>query len=236
MKYNINKKIMILILMVISLILDLLLMFILYLSIDTKKYEYKIYNNSLIYELNKIIIVGDSRMWLINNSREKLNMPNNIIFDAESGAKINWLTIVGIPRLYEILKDTDKKYKYNVVFNLGVNDLNSDEKVEILAKRYFDEYKKIINSNKSISFYFLSVNPIEENTLQEKFDRENKRTNKKIEEFNNYFINRLSKENIENAKYCDSYNTLNFVLPDGLHYDSETNKKIINYIINNCIK
>ena len=40
----------------------------------------------------------------------------------------------------------------------------------------------------------------------------------------------------KNIKYCDSYNTLSFFLPDGLHYDTVTDQKIIDFIINKCIK
>lgn len=235
MKSDLNKKIVLLISIVMSLFLIIFIISYMYLNMDIKNYEYKIYDNSSLYKLNKIVLVGDSRMWLIDRSKDQLNIPDNIIFDAESGAKIGWLNNTGIPKLYKIINDIDKNYKYNVVFNLGVNDLDSDEKVEVLAKRYFDTYKKIILNNKNISFYFLSVNPINEKDLYEKFSKNSKRTNKKIEEFNSYFIDRLKKENISNVRYCDSYNTLDFVLPDGLHYDSNTDKRIISYIIGNCI-
>ena len=36
--------------------------------------------------------------------------------------------------------------------------------------------------------------------------------------------------------YCDAYHDLDFDTDDGLHYTRETNKKIIKYITDDCIK
>lgn len=236
MKCYFNRKFIILVLFTISFIFTIFIFGYVYLNSKCDNYKYKIIDNSLLYDLNKIVIVGDSRMWLIDVSRDKLNIPSNIIFDAESGARIDWLHNKGIYKLEEIIKNMNSNYKYSVIFNLGVNDLDSDSDVEEIAREYFDTYKKIIVNNKNISFYFLSVNPIDDVTIYEKFSKYNKRTNKKIEKFNNYFNHRLKKEDLSNAKYCDSYNNLKFVLPDGLHYDLDTDKRIINYIIRNCAK
>ena len=40
----------------------------------------------------------------------------------------------------------------------------------------------------------------------------------------------------DNIKYCDSYNSINFEMPDGLHYNYKTDEKIMKYIIEKCIK
>ena len=200
---------------------------------ELKKEE--IINNKSIYDLNKIIIIGDSRMELINNKRYELTIPNSIIFIAKSGAKISWLYETGLPQLYKVINQ-DEKYKYHVVFNLGVNDLNSDIDIKNLAKEYYNAYKSAIRNYKDVSFYFLSVNPVDENRIYTHFNPNNKRTNKKIKELNNYFINFINKDNLKNVKYCDSYNNLKFYLPDGLHYDTETDKKIIKYIIKECVE
>lgn len=197
------------------------------------EYNFNIVERKSILEMNKIIIIGDSRMELIELDRDKLNITSSIMFDAISGAKIDWLYSTGIPKLYELISNDN--YKYTVIFNLGVNDLDSDINPNQIAKDYFDIYKKIINQNKSISFYFLSVNPIDEYRIYNYFSKSNKRTNYKINQFNNYFINRLEEEKLENVEYCDSSSSLIFVLPDGLHYDFNTNKNIINYIINDCV-
>ena len=229
MSMNINKK-------SISLIIIICLLLIISLFYENYNFESKLqnynYNNTSIPLMNKIIIIGDSRMELINNKREKLKIPDSVVFIARSGAKINWLYDSGIPELYKIINNK-KKYNYHIVFNLGVNDLDDDVSISDLASKYYKIYKQIITNNNDISFYFLSVNPVDENRIYKYFSRYNGRTNKKIEEFNNYFINKLKKEKLNNINYCDSYNNLNFYLPDGLHYD--TNINIMQYIINNCV-
>lgn len=202
-------------------------------KLEFKKNE--IINNKSIYNLDKIIIIGDSRMEFINNKKNELNIPKNIVFIAKSGAKISWLRESGLPELNKVIKK-NKKYENHVIFNLGVNDLDSNIDIENLASEYYNAYKSIIKYNKDISFYFLSVNPIDENRIYTYFNINNKRTNKKIEKFNKYFLNFIKKDNLKNIKYCDSYNNLEFYLPDGLHYDTETDKKIIEYIIKKCIK
>jgi len=228
---NFKNKLIILIVFVFS-------CFIIFISM----YNY-IFDNKIYYDLNstykksilnntKVIVVGDSRMQQINNTKNKLNIPLNFEFDSKGGAIIKWLYDIVINELNKYINDN--RYNYIVVFNLGVNDLNCDIDPKILAKKYFNTYKKIINNNKDIKFYFLSVNPIVEKVINH-HDPKQKRTNKKIEEFNKYFINKINDKNINNFNYCDSYNNLKFNLPDGLHYDSNTNKNIINYIINNYI-
>lgn len=232
---NLKKQKIILLIFVILFVLFLIIfIFNNNLNISINKYKFDISYKKTISEISKVIIIGDSRMELIEIDKEKLNVPTNFIFDAESGAKISWLYSVGIPKLYKIINNKSN-YKYKVIFNLGVNDLNDDIDIKQKADEYFNTYKNIIESNKNIFFYFLSVNPVDENRIYKYFSKENKRTNNKIEKFNNYFIKMLKKEKLKNVKYCDSYNTLDFELPDGLHYNFKTNNKIIKYLIEECI-
>lgn len=206
-----------------------------FINLKLERYsEFNLNNNELL-SINKIIIIGDSRMELINSKKEIFKIPNNITFIAKSGAKIDWLYYIGISKLNDELVDTSK-YKYHVVFNMGVNDLNSNIEVTKLAHKYFTIYSKIIEKYNNVLFYFLSVNPVDEEKIYKYFSKDNKRTNKKIEEFNKYFINKLSKMPINNAKYCDAYKNIDFYLSDGLHYDTKTNKKIMDFIINDCVK
>ena len=46
----------------------------------------------------------------------------------------------------------------------------------------------------------------------------------------------MDNSELNNIYYCDSYNTLDFKTDDGLHYTRDTNKDIINYIANKCVK
>ena len=204
------------------------------LNYPTKKYKTNILNKDYIYELNKIIIVGDSRMELIENNKDKMNLPKSIIFDAKSGAKIDWLYREGIPKLYKILKN--QNYNYHVVFNLGVNDMDSNISIKNIVNQYYKTYKRIITNNEQTNFYILSVNPIDENKIYNLFNKNSKRTTKKIELFNKEMIKLIKKDNIKNIKFCNSYNSIDFEMPDGLHYNYKTDEKIMKYIIEKCVK
>ena len=200
---------------------------------NERKYSI-VFNNNIKLEIKKIILVGDSRMELMYKSRKDLNIPRSIIFDAKSGARINWFISDGIPNLYKIINDKD--YKYYVVFNLGVNDLHYVEDVESRAQEYYKLYNNIINNNPNVNFYFLSVNPIIEDVLKENFGHDDKKTNKKINTFNKEMKRLIGKNSLNNFKYCDSNNSLDFVIPDGIHYDLNTNRNILDFILNRCIK
>ena len=81
----------------------------------------------------------------------------------------------------------------------------------------------------------MSINPIRYKLL-ERNEPGNVRTNEKIEDFNKTIIKNIKNDNKKNIHYCDAYNDLNFDTDDGLHYTRETNKKIIKYITDDCIK
>ena len=82
--------------------------------------------------------------------------------------------------------------------------------------------------------YILSVNPIDDELINQKWD--NNRTTEEIKLFNNTIQKELAKSNLDNLYYCDSYNAMNFETYDGLHYTEDTNKKIINYINTKCVQ
>lgn len=192
------------------------------------------YNKLKDISFNKVVIVGDSRMEFIYDKKYKLDIPNNFIFDAKSGATIDWFIETGEPKLREILDNRNSKYKYHVVFNLGVNDLNDDILPKTVAIDYLKLYENIIYDYPDVNFYFLSVNPIDEEIIYDYFPGE--RTDEKIEMFNAYIGNYVNDLNNSCVRYCDAYNRLDFNLPDGLHYDDETDQKIIDFIARDCIK
>ena len=183
-------------------------------------------------ENSKVIIIGDSRMELINDA-SKIKKPFNFIFIAKSGRRISWLKSEAIPKLKAMLKN--KKTNYHIIVNMGVNDLNSDYKGKEIALDYFKIYQSIAHEFSNAKIYILSVNPIDESKIN-KFWVGSKRTNKKIQLFNKTMQIKLKKENIDNMFYCNSYNKLKFDTYDGLHYTNKTNKDVINYIENKCIK
>lgn len=184
---------------------------------------------------NKVIIVGDSRMAYLNERGKKISIPINFNFIAYSGTKISWLKNEAYLRLKEKLDNIDNNYHYSVVVNMGVNDLNDDIEPKTHASMYYDFYKFLALEYPNVDFYFLSVNPIDDNVINN-YGVKQYRTTEKILEFNNIMYSNILDDNIKNLTYCDSYNNIDFGIPDGLHYDKNTDQKIINYIVNKCVK
>lgn len=236
-KLNTIQKWFISILLIIILIL-LSLILIVILNSDSYQECTTAYNDKHSHKNNvnndKVIIVGDSRMEYIVDD-ESIELPSNFEFIAKSGMTITWLKDTALEELYEIIDNKEEEYKYHVLFNMGVNDLSSDIKDTQRADEYFDIYKEISEKYKDINIYLLSINPIDENIINDNFST-NKRTTEKIENFNQELIDNILKEKLDNVYYCDSYNNMSFETPDGLHYNKETNIKIIDYIANKCLK
>ena len=187
-------------------------------------------NNAILN--NEIVVVGDSRMSLIDDDKDIVK-PANLMFVAKSGMRIDWLENEALPKVNGILEN--KKFKYHIVVNMGVNDLNDDKyKGDEIAEEYFKLYSKLAKENGDIDVYILSVNPIDDVLINQKW--KNNRTTGEIKLFNKTIQKELAKSNLDNMHYCDSYNSIKFETYDGLHYTEETNKKIINYINNNCVQ
>ena len=202
----------------------------------SNKNNYKGCMNSFdkIHTNSKIIISGDSRMEYIENDN-KIILPYNVGFVAQSGGSIYWFAAEGVPALRKVLNNINDEFKYYVVVNMGVNDVQENLNINDRVDEYFKYYKELANINKNIKFYIMSVNPIIEDKLN-KSQPNNNRTNKKIEQFNDRIIYDLKHKGTNNMYYCDSYHDLKFDTDDGLHYTRETNKKIIKYITDDCIK
>lgn len=182
---------------------------------------------------SKVIIVGDSRMEFIEDD-EEIIIPFNVEFVAKSAMTIDWLRKTALPNVDKILKEDD--FEYSVVVNMGVNDLNyARYKGDEIAKDYFNLYSELAHDYPNVKVYILSVNPINEKK-RNKTEPGNQRTNKKIELFNNTIQEELDDSDLDNMFYCDAYNELEFGTDDGLHYTKETNREIINYIVNKCVK
>ncbi|MBQ9011748.1 MAG: hypothetical protein IJ093_03775 [Bacilli bacterium] len=182
---------------------------------------------------NKVIIVGDSRMSLINDNKNQYIIPKNYSFIALSGAKIKWFTTVAIDDLENVLKLKNKKNIYHVVINMGVNDMNKVVDPYVKADQYFTYYKKLALKHPDVHFYLLSINPIEKN-LMRKYWPNMIINNSDIEKYN-----KKIQKNIKMSRgiitYCDSYSNLIFNTYDGLHYTEKTSQDILDYIIQDCI-
>lgn len=191
-------------------------------------------NNLLDITNNKVIIVGDSRMEFIEDAADDLEIPINFSFIAKGGATIDWFEDTALSRLIEKLNKRDSNYHYHVVINMGVNDLDSVNNVAQRANEYFEYYKELAFEYPDVQFYMLSVNPIF-NKINKSFPG-NKRTDGKIQTFNNQISHLLARINLKNMYICDSYHHVDFNSPDGLHYDLATDQRILDYIANDCIK
>lgn len=195
---------------------------------------YKSINNETNYlKNNRVLIIGDSRMEYMQNDKTLIK-PENFDFIAKNSMKYTWFHDEALPRAYKTLKN-NKYDKYNIVVNMGVNDLNDDIDIKKRADDYFKDYEKLAQYNSKINLYILSINPIFEKRLNET-QKYNTRTNKKIEEFNKEIIKKINNSKEGNIYYCNAYDKLKFKSDDGIHYIKETNEKIIDYIINDCIK
>ena len=180
---------------------------------------------------SKLIIVGDSRMQLINDDKEIVK-PFNMEFVAKGGAKIDWLENNALPKVKKILNKNE--FNYYVLVNMGVNDLNSNLEVAEIVEDYFKLYSELAERFPNVEVYIMSVNPINEEK-RNKIEPNNKRTTEKIKLFNQTIQEKLKDSNLKNMYYCDAYNNLKFDTNDGLHYTQETNENIIYYISNKCI-
>jgi len=188
-------------------------------------------DSNFLYE--KIIIIGDSRMELIENKKDYTKkLPTNMEIIAKSSKEIKWFNNHGIYELSKLISKNSQNTA--VVINMGVNDLQFYEKHNSINSQYIQSLKTLTKMFPDVKFYFLSVNPVNENIINEYF-KNNKRNNDDIEIFNKKIETFIKSEKNNNLNYCDSYNNIHFNTKDGLHYTKNTNEKIIDYIINDCL-
>ena len=163
---------------------------------------------------DKLIYVGDSRIVgmkdTINDSSSK--------FISEVGVGYDWLKNTASSSIDNELKDNSNSI---VILSLGVNDLqNIDDYIS-----FYDELIKKYSSNK---FYILSVNPFDESKTS---SNGYSVTNKDINKFNDKLKSKFA------SNYIDTNNGIStFDTDDGVHYNSETYKKINDYVVNNLVK
>ena len=117
---------------------------------------------------------------------------------------------------------------------MGVNDLNLGGSGPFVADSYYEIYRKLALEHSNVNFYLLSINPVDD-TYYANSTRKGRVTNRKIKDANEIMKKYVIKDNLTNLVYCDSYNSINFEIPDGIHYNSKTSQKIINYITNKCV-
>lgn len=185
------------------------------------------------YDNERIIIIGDSRMY----GASKVVNQKNIIFIAKNGATCNYLWQIAEKETDKILAENPDEH-FSIFVNLGVNDLDAiaagkSANGEYIcdAKMYSDYYKALKEKWASHNLFFASVNPVDESVLKTGKYKDIKMTdNNQILEFNETIKKNVDDNNIF---YCDIYSKLlkdGFSSPDGLHYSNDTSKKIIKNI------
>lgn len=183
---------------------------------------------------NKVIIIGDSRMEFLNDRGDSIRIPSNFDFIALSGTTIQWFENIALKKLEKKLDKMNEKYKYHVVINMGVNDLNDNEEAIKHADDYYLLFKMLASKYSNVNFYILSVNPINDKVINRFFNPQYRSTSK-IKSFNDETINLIDESYFKNLFYCDSFNNIDFGIPDGLHYDKATDQRIVDYIVNDCV-
>ena len=196
----------------------------------------KFYNlyakQNITIQSDYIIVVGDSRMKYLSQD-DSLSVPVNMKFIAKPGAEMDWFKDEAINELENALNNKDENRFYSVVFNMGVNDLGNYASRELIAKKYYDLYQNLALKYTDVMFYVMSINPINDYSYRNKSFP--KVTNNKIIGTNRELVSMIDENDVQNISYCDAFNSLEFGIYDGIHYDSKTNKKILNYIINDCV-
>ncbi len=183
---------------------------------------------------SQIIFVGDSRIVQIKN---RVKAEKNIKFIAKIGRVISGLKGSGYKQLYQLVKKKQKsKRPTAIIVNLGVNDLYN-------RKQYISYYRWMSRRLKNCEFYFMSVNPTNENTMLKV--KHYTRRDSSIR----YFNKSLKKSLAGTYTYLDSYSYLlqtgygtdwsfgnrDRGKDDGLHYTRKTSRRIFEYCLDQLI-
>ena len=158
---------------------------------------------------NLLIYMGDSRIVGMMSSITN----KSITYIAQIGAGYSWLVDSAIPELAN--KIEGKKF---IVLAFGVNDLGN-------AANYLTKYQELKDTYPNVNIYIMSVNPVDESKEAENGYTV---TNESIENFNETMKNSFGEN------YIDVYAQIkdNFETEDGVHYTTETYKKIHEIVIN----
>lgn len=157
---------------------------------------------------NKNIFIGDSR-----TEGMKTAVNTGDVWSCKTSKGLDWMKSTGVPNVENKITKGSR-----IVILMGVNDLYRPNTYISYINSKAKEWTK-----KGAKVYFVSVNPTNGN-----YDNLNSQINT--------FNIKLKKGLSSNVKYidCNSYlKSAGFKTTDGLHYTSDTYKKIYQYITNN---
>lgn len=174
----------------------------------------------------KYIFIGDSRTVGLcaavtgdyngcNNSGNNPKVSGDDIFIAKVGEGYSWFNNTAIPLMNNIIKNNSGT-AYNIVINMGVNDLGN-------ISLYINKYNELKKTYSNHNIVIVSVNPV--------WDARTKYVkNQGVLDFNNKLKSGLD----SSIKYCDTYSDLVGSLQssdydgEGLHYSNSAYKNIYN--------
>ena len=160
----------------------------------------------------KVIFVGDSRTVGMGWAEEETG--DRCVYIGESGEGLRWFEEEGYDEMADAIR---KAPNLPVVFNLGVNDVPD----EYAIGHYLEEYAEVEEAFPDTVFYYMSVNPVNE-------DMEEAVTDDMITSFN---------AQIKAAypdTYIDTYTWMKkegFETIDGIHYTQEQYRAIHDYAL-----
>lgn len=176
-------------------------------------------SSSGISRYEKTIYVGDSRTV---GMKDSITPSANEDFIAEIGKGYSWFNGTAQNQLKAKL---DADPKQNIIINLGTNDMENSN----TASSYAKIYKSLSSKYKDTNFIILSITQVEDSKNTE-YSNIN---NAEVIEFNKKLKEEVEKISNSHVMYCNIYDKLEkggYSTFDGLHYDSDTYKRIYQYI------
>ena len=129
-----------------------------------------------------------------------------------------WYVNTALPQVEQKLKSSQQ---YNIVVNMGTNDLGTSNIASSYASKHNDLASRYPNAN----IIIVSITPVNDSLARRYGYTE---TNSQVINFNTQMKSSLS----SNVKYCDVYSKVinSFGTSDGIHYNTSTYKQIYNAI------
>lgn len=156
------------------------------------------------------ILIGDSRFVGMDLVCQ-INGTENRFVVAKQGQGLDWFLKEGLPQAEQVEASNPQYTKWKWIICLGVNDLWD-------AEKYIDEYTTLKNEH---DITLVSVGPVGD---------EAKVTNEDIDAFNSAISTFCTGNGIRFIDYNSTLKAEGFDTKDGLHYTSDTYKKIFDII------
>lgn len=186
-------------------------------EVENDKSSFNIYANKdeeeyvIEYAPSQFCFIGDSRIVGMKNSVE-----TDATFIAETSRGLSWFNKTAVKE-YENKKDKIE----TVIISLGINDIRNVE-------GYISTLNQFAENNSNKRLFYVNIGPVDETKYK-------KIPNETIVKFNEQIKNGLNDKWI----VLDQYSFLQSVdlhSHDGLHYGSETSKKIYDWILESTNK